>query len=208
MARGRRRYSDGLGYTLFVKPLATTAAVIAVLAGVYLLPEYWPDHALAADAIGARDDNRLARYLARGLHPDDRSQWRSYLRRTIGRATGEGVGSDTPALGPADEPLLVVALATCDVGAAARLVRAGASPIAVSRDGTSALERAAGCDGADVVARLLAAGADVNAASPDGGTVLWEPTGREWRRRPFSERITVALEAAGAVVPARRPVRR
>jgi len=198
----------GLGYTLFGKPVLTLAAVLAVVSGVYLLPEYWPDHALGAEAIRAGDDDRLARYLARGLDPDDRSQWRSYLRRTIGRATREGAGSDTPALGSAGEPLLIVALATCDLRAAAALVRAGASPMAVTRDGTSALERAAGCDGADLVATLLAAGADANAASPDGGTVLWEPTTLGWRRRPFGEGITAALEAAGATAPAGPPVRR
>jgi hypothetical protein len=198
----------GLGYTLFGKPVLTLAAVLAALSGVYLLPEYWPDHALAAEAIRTGDDDRLARYLARGLDADDRSQWRSYLRRTLGRATREGVGSDTPALGPADEPLLVVALATCDTRAAAALVRAGASPRSVTRDGTSVLERAAGCDGADVVAMLLAAGADVNAASPDGGTVLWEPTNLGWRKRPYHARIGAALETAGATMPDRPPARR
>jgi len=198
----------GLGYTLFGKPLVTLAAVLAVLSAVYLVPEYRPDHAIAAEAIRAGDDDRLARYLARGLHPDDRSQWRSYLRRTIGRATREGVGSDTPALGSAGEPLLVLALATCDLDAAAALARAGASATAVSGDGTSALERAAGCDGADLVAMLLAAGADANAASPDGGTVLWEPTTQGWRRRPFSAGIAEALEAAGGTMPDRPAVRR
>jgi hypothetical protein len=198
----------GLGYTLFGKPIGTLAAVFAALSGLYLLPEYWPDHAIAADAIRRDDGETLGRYLARGLDPDDRAQWRSYPRRTLGRATREGVGNDTPDLGGADEPLLAFAMGTCKTARAFQLVDAGADVAVRDRSGSSALQRAASCGDQALVAALLAKGADPNAEEPDGGTVLWEPTNLGWKRRPFDERSIAALERAGAARPARAAIRR
>jgi len=86
----------GLGYTLFGKPLVVVGLVLAALSGLYLLPESWPDHASASDAILHNDSATLGRYLARGL---SRAQWRSFPRRTIGRTTGAGVGDSMPDLG-------------------------------------------------------------------------------------------------------------
>lgn len=189
----------GLGYTLFVKPVLTLVAALAVLSGVYLLPEYWPDHYMAAEAIRRDDSAALAVYLSRGLDPNDRTRWRSWPRRTMGR-TVQG-GRSTPEMGAADEPLLSFALGTCSVGAASLLIDAGAEAGARGRDGVTPLWHAAGCGNKVLVEALLARGADVNAPEPDGGTALWERTNLGWRRRPLEAPVIQALEQAGAARP-------
>ncbi|MCC7031450.1 MAG: ankyrin repeat domain-containing protein [Acidobacteria bacterium] len=189
----------GLGYTLFGKPLAVLAAALMALAGVYMLPEYWPDHASASEAIRANDIATLERYLARGLSPNDRAQWRSYLRRTMGRATTTGIGGSTPELGRARESLASYALQQCQsTQAARRLVEAGADVVGRDPGGWTLLGRAAGCEDVPLVSAILERGADPNADEPDGGTVLWEPTRLGWRQRPFPEAIVAALRAGGA----------
>lgn len=171
----------GLGYTLFVKPIVTLAVAVVGLLGVYLLPDYWPDHAIASDAIRSDDAEALRRYLARGLDPEERAQWRSYLRRTMGRTTSVGVGGSLPAIGAAEESLLSYALGTCKTGPARQLVQAGADTSGRGRDGFTLVGLAAGCGDAELVEAMLAAGASVTAEEPDGGTVLWEPTNVGWR---------------------------
>ena len=189
----------GLGYTLFVKPVLTLVAALAVLAGVYQLPEYWPDHYMAAEAIRRDDIAALALYVSRGLDPNERSQWRSWPRRTIGRAVPGG--RSTPEMGAADEPLLSFALGSCALGPASLLIDAGADVAARGRDGATPLWHAAGCDNRVLVEALLARGADVNAQEPDGGTALWERTNLGWRRRPLDASVIRALELAGAARP-------
>ncbi|MGE0461481.1 MAG: ankyrin repeat domain-containing protein [Vicinamibacterales bacterium] len=189
----------GYAYTLFVKPVLTLVAALAALSGVYLLPEYWPDHYMAAEAIRRDDSAALAVYLSRGLAPDDRTQWRSWPRRTVGRAVRSGTTS--PEMGSADEPLLSFALGTCLVGPASLLIDAGADVGARGRDGATPLWHAAGCGNAALVEALLARGADVNAREPDGGTALWERTNLGWRQRPLEPRVIQALERAGAARP-------
>jgi hypothetical protein len=191
----------GLGYTLFGKPFVTTAAVFAALFGVHQLPEYWPDHAMAAQTIARDDVPGLQRLIDRGLDANDLAQWRSFPRRSLGRATREGVGRDTPGLGAADVPLLAYALGMCKTAAAQRLVTAGADITVVARDGATMLEAAAVCGDASLVSLLLARGGNANATSPDGGTVLWEPSARGWQRRGYAEAVVRALEAAGARQP-------
>lgn len=200
----------GLGYTLFVKPFLVLLTVSTALVGLYLLPEYWPDHASARDAIRRNDTASLQRYLARGLSPDERAQWRSYPRRALGRATSAGVGgSSTPALAPASRSLLEEALTQCDALEAARvLVDAGADVAARDAGGWSLLGRAAGCADEALVTAMLTRGADPNADEPDGGTVLWEPTTTGWRQRPFDEAIVAAMVARQAARPSRAPARR
>jgi hypothetical protein len=189
----------GLGYTLFIKPVLTLAAAMAVLSGLHLLPEYWPDHYTAAEALRRDDLAGLALYLSRGLDPDERSQWRSWPKRTIGRTVRSGTTS--PDLGPADEPLLSFALGSCAVGAASLLIDAGADVGARGRDGATPLWHAAGCGNRVLVEALLARGADVNAREPDGATALWERTNHGWRHRPLEAGVIRALELAGAAHP-------
>jgi hypothetical protein len=199
----------GLGYTLFVKPLVVLGAVLAVLSGVYLLPEYWPDHASASDAIRRNDTVALGRYLARGLSPGERAQWRSYCRKVMGRTTRVGVGNSMPDLGAAQESLLSYALSRCDARESARLlVEAGADVTARDRGGWTLLGRAASCDDASLTSAMLARGADPNADEPDGGTVLWEPTNLGWTQRPIEAAIVAAMQAKGATRPTRPPARR
>jgi hypothetical protein len=197
----------GLGYTLFGKPLVVFGLVVAGLSGIYLLPEYWPDHASASDAIRRSDAETLGRYLARGLDPEERAQWRSYLRRTMGRTTRVGVGNSMPELGAADESLLSYALTACATTAARQLVEAGADVSVRDRGQWTLLGRAASCEDSILTSAMLARGADPNAEEPDGGTVLWEPTNLGWRRRPFDAAITQAIERAGGSRPARPPIR-
>jgi hypothetical protein len=189
----------GLGYTLFVKPVLTLVLALVVLSGLYFLPEYWPDHYMAADAIRRDDSAALAVYLSRGLNPNERSQWRSWPRRTIGRTVRSGTTS--PEMGRADEPLLVVAVSSCTVGPASLLVDAGADISARGRDGATPLWHAAACGNRALVEALLARGADVNAREPDGGTALWERTNLGWRHRPLDASVIRALELAGAARP-------
>lgn len=198
----------GLGYTLFVKPVLTLALALALLSGLYFLPEYFPDHVAGQDAIRRNDQVALARFLDRGLDPNDLAQWRSFPRSMMGRATSEGAGDDVPGLGPANEPLLTFALGLCRTEAAQQLVNAGARIDARGRDRSSALFRAAGCGDHRLVQSLLAHGANPNGDEPDGGTPLWEPTNLGWRRRPFTGATVASLEQAGAARPARPPVRR
>jgi hypothetical protein len=132
----------GLGYTLFIKPVLTLAAALAVLLGLYLLPEYWPDHYIAAEAIRRDDTAALAVYLSRGLDPNERARWRSWPRRTVGRTVR---GTTSPEMGTADEPLLSFALGSCVVGSASLLIDAGGDVGARGRDGATALWHAAGC---------------------------------------------------------------
>lgn len=198
----------GLGYSLFVKPVLVVGLVLAGLSGVYLLPEYWPDHAAASEAILQNDSDKLARYLSRGLSPEERAQWRSYFRRTFGRASRVGVGNSLPDFGDANESLLSYALSTCKTFPALHLVAAGADVSAHDPGLWTLLGLAAACGDADLVASMLERGANPNADEPDGGTVLWEPTNVGWRRRPFDEAIASALVKRGAVQPTRSPVRR
>lgn len=191
----------GLGFTLFGKPLLTLGLTCAGLAGVYLLPEFWPDHAIAADAIRRDDVTALDRLLARGLDPDTRAQWRSFMRTLMGRVAREGAGDDQPELGAASAPLVVVAVDRCAGAAARRLVEAGASLAARVPDGATLLERAAACGDTALVEALLSRGADPNAPSPDGGTVRWQPASQGWRQRPVTDPIGAALDRAGAVRP-------
>ena len=67
----------GLAYTLFVKPILVLLLALVLLAGVWLLPEYWPDHQVASDAILRDNHEQLRLYLRRGLDPNDLSRWRS-----------------------------------------------------------------------------------------------------------------------------------
>jgi ankyrin repeat protein len=187
----------GMGYTLFVKPLLALSAAVAVLAGVYLLPDYWPDHAAASDAILRNDTARLRTYLARGLAPEERAQWRSYLRRSLGRSSRVGVEGTQP-LGPAQQSLLYYALGTCASGSALQLVEAGANVSARDQSGWTLLGRAAGCEDTTLVSAMLRLGANPSAEEPDGGTVSWEPTKLGWRPRPFGKAAAI-LERAGAV---------
>ncbi len=199
----------GLGYTLFGKPLVVLASALVTLSGLYLLPEYWPDHASATEAIRRNDTATLGRYLARGLSPDDRTQWRSYVRRTMGRTTSVGVGHSMPGLGAAKESLLSYALARCaSPGSARLLVEAGASLSERDPGGWTLLGRAASCGDAPLTAAMLARGADPNVDEPDGGTVLWEPTNLGWRPRPFPDAAVAAMQARGGTRPSRAPVRR
>jgi len=198
----------GLGYSLFVKPLLVVALAFTILLGLYLLPEYWPDHAAASEAILQNDSDKLALYLARGLAPEDRAQWRSYFRRTFGRATRVGVGDSLPDYTSANESLLSYALSTCTTFPARHLVAAGADASARNPGQWTLLGLAAACGDADLVASMLEHGANPNADEPDGGTVLWEPTNVGWRRRPFDEAIGSALVRRGAVQPTLSPVRR
>ncbi|MCU0806042.1 MAG: hypothetical protein MUF79_13305 [Burkholderiales bacterium] len=199
----------GLGYSLFGKPLLILAAVLAALSGLYLLPEHWPDHAAATEAIRHDDTATLARYLARGLPPEERAQWRSYFRRTMARTTSVGVGGTMPDVGPAKQSLLSYALSGCRARESARLlVAAGANVSGRDPGAWTLLGLAAGCEDAALVASMLARGADPNADEPDGGTVLWEPTNLGWRPRPFDAAIVSAMQARGAIRPARPPVRR
>lgn len=199
----------GLGYTLFVKPLVVTASVLAALSALYLLPEFWPDHASASAAIRRGDASALKVYLARGLSPEERAQWRSYARRTMGRTTSVGVGGSMPEIGAAIESLLSYALSRCQSPESARLlVEAGAAVSARDQGGWTLLGRAASCDDEGLVTAMLARGADATADEPDGGTVLWEPTRLGWHPRPFPAAIASALEARGAVRPSRPPARR
>lgn len=190
----------GLGYTLFVKPLLVLTLALGAVTGIYFLPEYWPDHRMARYAILNDDAAALRRYLERRLDPNDRAQWRSWPRATVGRASSWSVGGQ-PDLGPADESLLGVALRDCKGVMAAMLVTAGADVNARGRDGGSVLWHAAACGHVAVVKAMLARGADVNARQPDGGTPLWERTNLGWRHRPLEAGAIRALEEAGALRP-------
>lgn len=199
----------GLTYALFIKPLLVAGLVLAALSGLYLLPEYWPDHAAASEAIRQGDTVRLEQYLARGLSPDERAQWRSYARRALGRTTTVGVGPSMPGLGRASQSLLSYALSGCQARASARLlVEAGADLTVRDPGGWTVLGLAAGCDDLPLTSEMLAREVDANADEPDGGTVLWEPTRRGWQRRPFPAPIVSALEQRGARQPTRPAVRR
>lgn len=189
----------GYAYTLFVKPVLVLVAAVVAVGGMYLLPEYWPDHYIAAEAIRRDDTAAVAVYLARGLDPGDRTQWRSWPSRTLGRTVRGGTTS--PDMGSADEPLLSFALGLCRIGPASLLLDAGADVGARGRDGATPLWHAAGCGNAVLVEALLARGADVNAREPDGGTALWERTNIGWRHRPLEARVIQVLEQAGAVRP-------
>lgn len=188
----------GLGYTLFGKPLLLLLLVLGLALGIQLLPEYWPDRYVVGEAIRHDDLAAVGRYIARGLDPNDRSQWRSWPRRTFGRTAG---GRSMPELGPADESLLSFATVHCSTEAARLLVNAGADVTSRGRDGATPLYHASMCHDTGLVAALLARGADPNAPEPDGGTALWERTNLGWRRRPHDAAIVDALERAGA----RRP---
>ena len=122
----------GLGYTLFGKPLVVLASALVTLSGLYLLPEYWPDHAAATEAIRRNDTATLGRYLARGLSPDDRTQWRSYVRRTMGRTTSVGVG-------PGGWTLLGRAASCGDAPLTAAMLARGADPNVDEPDGGTVL---------------------------------------------------------------------
>lgn len=199
----------GLGYTLFGKPLLVAGSIMVALTALYLLPEYWPDHAAASEAIRRGDTVTVGRYLERGLSPDGRAQWRSYARRALGRTTTVGVGPSMPGLGSASQSLLSYALASCQAREAARLlVEAGADLSIRDPSGWTVLGLAAGCEDLRLTSAMLARGADPNADEPDGGTVLWEPTSQGWQRRPFPTAIVSTLDARGATRPTRPAVRR
>lgn len=199
----------GLGYTLFVKPVLVFALALAGLSGMYLLPEYWPDYAIAREAILGNDTIALQRYLARGLDPEERAQWRSWFRRSFGRTTTAGVGDSTPDLGAAGQSLLDYALSRCTTTQpAVLLVEAGADVTSRDFGGWTLLGRAAACDAVALTSAMLSRGADSNADEPDGGTVLWEPTNRGWQRRPFTPAIIEGLQRAGASRPTRAAVHR
>lgn len=191
----------GLGYTLFGKPVLTCVTALAALSAVYLVPEYWPDHAIARLAITRGDTAALRLYLARGLDPDDRSQWRSYLRRALGRTAPVGVSGSTPDLGRAEESLVSYSLGTCAGDAALTLVEAGADVSSRDAGQWTSLGRAASCGLTQVASAMLARGADPMATEPDGGSVLWERTTLGWRRRRFDSALVALLERAGATSP-------
>lgn len=191
----------GLAYTLFVKPIVVLAVVLALLAGVYLLPEYWPDHQIASDAMLRGDAAKLRLYLARGLDPDDLARWRSGARRMMERVSRPPIG--TSDFGNAREPLLAEAIGRCNVEFAEILMAAGADVNARSANGYSVLSQAALCDQPSIVAAMLRRGADVRRDEPDGETVLWERGGQGWRRRPSDPEVIRLLEGAGAARPQR-----
>ncbi|HEX4932520.1 MAG TPA: hypothetical protein VFV33_05020, partial [Gemmatimonadaceae bacterium] len=184
----------GLAYTLFVKPLLVLAVALALLAGVYLLPEYWPDHRVASDAMRRDDAAKLRLYLQRGLDPDDRSQWRSGTRRMLDRVSRAPIG--TSDYGDAPEPLLAEAVGKCKVEFAEILMEAGADVNARAANGYSILSQAALCDRPALVQSMLRRGADARAAEPNGETVLWERGLQGWRRRPVNAEVVRMLEAA------------
>lgn len=190
----------GLGYTLFVKPILTLVLAVVALSGLYLLPEYWPDRYIAGEAIRQGDDRALMQLLARGLHPDERAQWRSFPRRLLGGARTWGVGS-SPDIGPAEESLTSFAVGLCNTAAARHLVAAGADLHTRRPDGGTLLAQAAACGDAVLVTDMVARGASPNVREPDGGTALWEHSALGWRRRPLSSNVVEALERAGAAPP-------
>lgn len=191
----------GLAYTLFVKPIVVLAAAIAVLTGIYLLPEYWPDHQIASDAMLRDDAGNLRVYLQRGLDPNDLARWRSGTRRMMGRVRRPAIG--TSDYRNAREPLLAEAIGKCKLEFAELLMAAGADVNARSANGFSVLSQAALCDQPSIVQAMLRRGANVQPAEPDGETVLWERGGQGWRRRPSHPEVVRLLEEAGA----RRPER-
>jgi hypothetical protein len=191
----------GLAYTLFVKPILVLAAALVVLAGVWLLPEYWPDHQVASDAMLRDDVARLRLYLRRGLDPDDLARWRSGTRRMLDRVSPAARG--TSDYGNAREPLLAEAIGKCKLEFAGILMEAGANVNARAWNGYSVLSQAALCDQPSIVQAMLARGADVHAVEPNGETVLWERASQGWRRRPAHPEVIRLLEAAGARAPAR-----
>ncbi len=189
----------GLGYTLFVKPVLVLAAAVAVVAGIWLLPEYWPDHQVASDAMLAGDTVAFRRYLERGLDPDERARWRTGTRRVLWRTARAPFRAND--YGSAPEPLLAVAIARCELRFAHILVEAGANVNARTRYGRSVLAEAALCDDPAIVRAMLARGADAKAAEPNGETVLWEKGLQGWRLRPSNHDVIRLLEAAGARSP-------
>lgn len=191
----------GMAYTLFVKPIVVLAAALALLTGIYLLPEYWPDHQIASDAMLRDDAGKLRVYLRRGLDPNDLARWRSGTRRMMGRVRRPPIG--TSDYGNAREPLLAEAIGTCKLAFVELLMEAGADVNAKSANGYSVLSQAALCDQPSIVAAMLKRGADVRLSEPGGETVLWERGSQGWRRRPSHPEVIRLLEAAGAALPGR-----
>lgn len=191
----------GLTYTLFVKPVLVLLFALALLAGVWLLPEYWPDHQVASDAMLRDDQEQLRLYLSRGLDPNDVARWRSGTRRMLDRISPSARG--TSDYGNAREPLLAEAIGKCKLDFAEILMDAGADVNARGQTGYSVLAQAALCDEPSIVRSMLARGADVRRPEPNGETVLWEKGSQGWRRRPTNPDVIRLLEDAGARLPTR-----
>jgi hypothetical protein len=191
----------GLAYTLFVKPILVLLLALVLLAGVWLLPEYWPDHQVASDAILRDNHEQLRLYLRRGLDPNDLSRWRSGTRRMLDRISPSARG--TSDYGDAREPLLAEAIGKCKLDFAETLIKAGADVNARARNGYSVLAQAALCDEPSIVKSMLARGADVRRPEPNDETVMWEKGSQGWRRRPANPDVIRLLEEAGAQTPSR-----
>lgn len=191
----------GLAFKLFVKPILVLLFAFAILAGIWLLPEYWPDHQIASDAMLRDDHEQLRLYIRRGLDPNDLARWRSGTRRMLDRISPSARG--TSDYGNAREPLLAEAIGKCKLDFAEILLDAGSDVNARGHGGYSVLAQAALCDEPSIVRLMLAHGADVRRPEPNGETVLWEKASQGWRRRPTHPDVIRLLEEAGAQSPAR-----
>lgn len=189
-----------LVFALFLKPILCLALALAVLAGIYLLPEYWPDHRAASDAILRDDEATLRLYVKRGLDPNELAQWRSAPRKMLSRARPARGTSD---FSQAREPLLVEAIDKCKARFAEILMDAGADVNARDQRGYSVLSLTALCDDPELVQSFLRRGANARTREPNGETVLWERGLQGWRLRPAHPEVIRLLKTAGAAPPPR-----
>lgn len=192
MATGRKRSGYSILFKLFL-PFIVLPLVGFILV---MLPEWFPDNEVVAEAIRASDIDRVRALLDGGVDPNTHDATASTIHRWLlpFRSRGRGYAPD---FGPR-EPLLIVALDATQFEIARLLLERGADPNARDDTGMTALAKAVFHSRRDLVELLLEKGADPRATMPDGSTALREASGR---LRTNDAAIVERLTAAQANTP-------
>jgi ankyrin repeat protein len=192
MSSRRKRSGSSIILKLFL-PFIVLPLVGFVLV---MLPQWFPDNDVVAEAIRNGGIEQVRGLLDRGVDPNTRSATASTLNQWLlpFRSSGRGYAPD---FGPR-EPLLIVALDSTQFAIARLLIERGSDPNARDDTGMTALAKAVFHGQRELVELLLARGADPRATMPDGSTALLEVSGRPRTNDPAIVELLTSAEKSPA----------